>query len=210
MKKLKQLTKEEPKIKKIYDYAKTKYDQANLNQHNFEHVIRNLFIALVIADTEKNVNYSVLVSGVLLHDIGFTERASSKDHALKGAEIIKRDLPEFGFSENEIKEICHCVKEHSSKPKSLEAKILFDADLLEKSDFFAGFYRAQNECKMPLDKFINGAIKMILEFKKNGFYTEKAREIDNGGLARNIEHFENVKQTLKNREDLLTTEKDVW
>lgn len=50
MKKLTELVDQDPRIKEVYDYARKKYEKANLAQHNFEHVIRDLFRALVIAE----------------------------------------------------------------------------------------------------------------------------------------------------------------
>lgn len=73
MKKLDYFIKKDPRIKRVYDYAKEKYNKANLTQHNFEHILRVLYRVLLIAETEKDVDYNILIPATLLHDIGATE-----------------------------------------------------------------------------------------------------------------------------------------
>ncbi len=213
MKKLTELVKEDPRIKKVYDYAKKKYDKANLPQHNFEHIIRDLFRALMIADTEKNVNYSILVPAVLLHDIGVTEGDYWK-HTETGPKIVERDLPELGFTEDEIKQINHCILTHSHSkpdPKSLEAKILFDADNLEKSDLPAIFNMGKTsyEFGYTLKEILEKFIKMI-EKRETRFYTKEAERIDNGGIEKVKEIMNDMKKVLEKRKDFIATEEDVW
>jgi len=212
--KLTELIKQDSRIKKVYDYAKKKYDEANLPQHNFEHVIRDLFRALIITDKEKNVNYSILVPAVLLHDIGATEGDYWK-HAENGPEIVKRDLPKFSFNQDEIQQIGHCITSHSSesgiKPKSIEAKILSDADKLEKSDLPSLFpmvrasYEFGYSVKKSIETFSSYADNMTSEF-----YTKEASKIDNGGIGKTKKISKELKEILKKRKDFLATEEDVW
>ncbi|MBL7169851.1 MAG: HD domain-containing protein [Candidatus Aenigmarchaeota archaeon] len=212
MKKLTELAKQDPRIKKVYDYSKKKYDEADLPQHNFEHVIRDLFRALVIADTEEDVNYSVLVSAVLLHDIGATEDDYWK-HVETGPKIVERNLPELGFNEDEIEKIAHCVASHSRKskikPETIEAKILCDADKLEKSDlpnlFTTSRFFTEMGCslKKSLELFSDGK-------RDSDFFTKEAYRIDNGGIEKVDKIREDMIRILKTRKDFLATEEDVW
>jgi uncharacterized protein len=214
MKKLTELVKEDPRIKKVYDYAKEKYDEANLTQHNFEHVIRVLFRALTIADTEKNANFKILIPATLLHDVGATV-GDYRHHEEAGISIAKEVLPKFGYSQREIEAICHCILAHegrSEPPKTLEAKILCDSDILEKSDllsvYFAG--RVQFELKRPLDEFIGLIVDYAKRSLEHGFYTKKASEIDNDGLERRLKLDESIAEVSKKRKDFLVKEADVW
>ncbi|NCS70636.1 MAG: HD domain-containing protein [Candidatus Aenigmarchaeota archaeon] len=215
MRKLTELTKKDPRIKKVYDYAKKKYDQADLPQHNFEHIIRDLFRTLMIADTEKGVNYSVLVPAVLLHDIGATEGDYWK-HNETGPKIAERDLPKFGFNNDEIRQIAHCIASHSEtkskiKPQTIEAKILFDADKLEKSDLLSLFpmvrvsYEFGYDLKKSVETFMSYA-----DIRNSEFYTKEASDIDNNGIEKNKDFSKELKNTLKKRKDFLATEEDVW
>jgi len=216
MKTLSQLCKKDPRIKKVYAWAKKKYDKIDLAQHNFEHVLRDLYRSLIIADTEKGVNYSILVPAVLLHDIGATV-GSYKDHVKNGIKIAGNILPKFSYNPMEIKKILHCIESHGKQPydqippKTIEAKILSDSDLLEKSSIASVFctYRVQYEVKKPLLEHIKERIKKY-ESRDERFYTKKASQIDRGGLAERMKHIYAVLNCLKRRKDFLVTEKDLW
>jgi HD superfamily phosphodiesterase len=214
MKRLIEFIKEDPRIKKVYDYAKEKYNEASLSQHNFEHVIRDLYRVLIISDNEKNVNFKILIPATLLHDIGATT-GNYRHHEEAGIPIVKKILPKLGYSSREIKEICHCIISHKGRdhfPKTLEAKILYDADVLEKSDLISIYTtaRVQYELKIPLSEFVKFAAKNRGNELKRGFYTKKASEIDNGGLKRTSELHKNILKVFKKRKDFAVTENDLW
>jgi len=214
MKKLTELIKEDPRIKNIYDYAKEKYNEANLAQHNFEHVIRVLYRVLTVASTEKNVNFKILIPATLLHDIGAT-KGDWKHHKETGVPIAKQILPKFDYSKEEIEAICHCIITHEGKdvlPKTLEAKILYDSDLLEKSDLpsIYSIGKVQHERRMSIKEYNEFAIKLRKREYRQKFYTRKATEIDNGGLKRRLKLLENINKIMKRRKDFIATENDVW
>lgn len=213
MKKLDYFVKKDPRIKKVYDYAKKKYNKANLPQHNLEHVLRDLYRALIIAETEKGINFSILIPAVLLHDIGVTE-GKHRNHEEVGVLIIKRDIPKLRYSKKEIERITYCTESHDGKikPETIEAKILFDADRLEKfgiGGIFA-FYRAQQESKTPINKWIEMAIRKYRKFIKEGFYTKKAKKISKSGFQECTKHLNEIRKGLKERKDFLISGKDLW
>ena len=213
MKKLDYFVEKDPRIKKVYDCTKKKYHKANLAQHNFEHVLRDLYRALIIAGTEKNVDYFILIPAVLLHDIG-TIDGEYRKHEEIGVLIIKRDLPKLGYSKKEIEKITHCVESHDSKikPETIEAKILFDADRLEKSGIGGvfNFYKIQQEFKMPINKWIEEGTRIYQKFIREGLYTKKAKEISKNGFQERLKHFNEVRKSLEERKDFLISEKDLW
>lgn len=208
MKKLNYFIKKDSRIKKVYDYAKKKYSEANLPQHNWEHVLRDLYRALIIAETENNVNYNTLILSVILHDIGVTEDVHQR-HIEKGSVIVKRDLPKLGYNEKEIEQIAYCIKCHRGdpKPNTIESKILFDADRLEKSGIGGIFasYRAQLEVKKSISEWAYPRF-----YKNKDYFTKKAREISGKGFDEIDKHFTEVKKSLKKRKDWLVVEKDLW
>jgi len=208
MKKLDYFVEKDPWIKKVYNYAKEKYNKANLAQHNWAHVLRDLYRALVIAEEESGVNYSVLIPAVILHDIGVTEGKYS-EHEEKGLRIVKRDLLKLGYCMKEIEKIAKAVFLHRCKEKIdfLEAQILFDADRLEKSGIagVSASYRAQLEIGKTLLEWV-----FPRRYKNEDFYTKKAREISGKGFHGMDKHFEEVKKSLKKRKDWTVTEKDLW
>jgi len=211
--KLNYFIKKDPRIEKVYNYSKEKYNKANLIQHNWEHILRDLYRALIIAETEKDVNYSILIPSVLLHDIGVTEDEYQK-HEDVGQLVVKRDLPKFGYTKREVGMITHCVESHSGKikPEIIEAKILFDADRLEKCGIggIFSFYRAQQELKRPIIEWIERAPKRTQKFIEDGFYTKKAKEICGSGFQDRLKHFHEIIKNLKERKDFLISEKDLW
>lgn len=105
--------------------------------HDREHVYRVLYNALDIAQTEENVDYDVLISACLLHDVGRKEQFENPKlcHAMVGADKAYHFLREQGFDEAFSEKIKSCIQTHryrkNNLPQSIEAKILFDADKLD-------------------------------------------------------------------------------
>lgn len=214
MKKLSDLVMEDPRIKEVYDYAKAEYDKANLAQHNFEHVIRDLYRVLIIADTERGVNFIILIPAVLLHDIGATT-GDYKNHEEAGIPIARSILLKFGYLQEEVEKICHCILVHKGRgmmPETLEAKILYDADVLEKSGLPSIYFsaRAQYEFKIPLGTFLNSTSRNREIEVERGFFTKKATEIDSNGLVERLKLDNDIKKVLEMRKDFTVVEDDVW
>ena len=105
--------------------------------HDKEHVYRVLNVALEIAEQEGGADYDVLIAACLLHDIGRPEQYADPSlcHAEVGAEKAYKFLINNGFSVEFAEAVKHCISTHrfrgDNAPKSLEAKILFDADKID-------------------------------------------------------------------------------
>lgn len=105
--------------------------------HDKDHIYRVLYMALVIAESEKAVDYDVLVTACLLHDIGRKEQFANPTlcHAQVGGDKAYTFLIEQGFSVQFAERVKHCIVTHrfrkSNQPQTIEAKILFDADKLD-------------------------------------------------------------------------------
>lgn len=105
--------------------------------HDKEHIYRVLFNALEIAREEADVDYDVLITACLLHDIGRREQFEDPTlcHAIVGGEKAYCFLVENGFGEAFAQRVKHCIETHRFRkrmpPESVEAKILFDADKLD-------------------------------------------------------------------------------
>lgn len=106
--------------------------------HDFDHTKRVKSIALEIAK-DFDVNMEVLIPAIYLHDIA---RALSDEennrkicHANSGSIISREFLLENNYEEGIIDQICHCIESHNYKggiePKTIEAKVLFDADKID-------------------------------------------------------------------------------
>jgi uncharacterized protein len=197
--------------------------------HNMDHVLRVYNLALHLAKNNK-ANLKILKSAVLLHDIARVEEdndhTGKTDHAILGAKMAKPILEKLNFKEEEIKEIQNCIVSHrnrtENKPKTLEAKILFDADKLDalgvigiaRSFIWVGRNNAKIYQKINLKKYIknnlcgkiNGRIqnKTIhspqiefetkIKFLKEKLYTKQAKKI----AQERLEFFKNFLNRLEN------------
>lgn len=102
--------------------------------HNLNHVNRVYNLCLTLAENEK-VDLEALGAAALLHDIAREKESKDTDHAILGAEMAYPILKNLGFEEDRIKHIQDCITTHryrnNNEPKTIEAKILFDADKLD-------------------------------------------------------------------------------
>ena len=119
---------------RIESYMRSCMDDA---AHDVEHIYRVLYGALDIARFERGVDYDILIAACLLHDIGRREQFedSSRDHAIVGGDKAYAFLIGEGFGEEFAALVKACIVTHrfrkSNPPKSVEAKVLFDADKLD-------------------------------------------------------------------------------
>lgn len=112
----------------------------NLTYHGLHHTLDVLDSAMKIAETENlsAEEIKLLRIAILYHDAGFT--AKYKDHEERGCEMVRKNLPAFGYSRKDIKVICGMIMatQIPQKPKTLLEKIICDADLdyLGRNDFY--------------------------------------------------------------------------
>lgn len=106
--------------------------------HDWEHTLRVLGNARMLARLEKKSDLRVIEIGALFHDIARADELSIQGkicHAKKGAEITGTILKEEGLNQELIDKVVKCVKRHRFRsgdiPVSLEEKIIYDADKLD-------------------------------------------------------------------------------
>jgi uncharacterized protein len=124
-----------PLFKLIEDYSKKQMGKLGL--YGWPHVQRVLRLSEELAKLEgDDVDMDVLKIAALLYDVA--KRLENKnpkiDHGIIGAEMAKAFLTEIGLPESKVKAVCHAIKvhTHSEEPTSTEARILHDADFLDK------------------------------------------------------------------------------
>lgn len=122
-----------------------------LTYHNAAHTRYVLDKATLIAQAEKiegDQLYLVKVAA-LYHDSGFL--IGMVDHENEGCEIVKAELPPYGFSAFQIQEICQMITATKipQRPQNLLGKIVADADLeyLGTDLFDLGSQRLYNELR---------------------------------------------------------------
>lgn len=104
--------------------------------HDCQHIYRVLYSALDIARDYK-VDMDVLIAACLLHDIGREAQFKNQkcNHAVVGADMAYNYLCKEGWCESKTNHVKECIFTHryrsNNLPKTIEAKILFDADKLD-------------------------------------------------------------------------------
>lgn len=105
--------------------------------HDWSHVERVYNLAIKIAKKEK-ANLGIIKLAVYLHDIGRKEEMDSKGkvcHAEKSVELAEKILLSCNLDKKIIENIKQCILSHryrnDHQPKTIEAKVLFDADKLD-------------------------------------------------------------------------------
>lgn len=104
--------------------------------HDFEHIMRVYKNAKKIAKHEK-ANMRLVLTSVLLHDLVSFPKSDkrSKTSSLKSAQVAKTMLKKYHYTAHEIDVIADAIADHSFSrnkvPKTLEGKILQDADRLD-------------------------------------------------------------------------------
>ncbi|MCV0399287.1 MAG: HD domain-containing protein [Nitrosarchaeum sp.] len=121
-------------IKSLQDMVRKKIK--NDSAHDFNHIMRVYKNAQKLCKKEK-ANEKLVLSSVLLHDIISYPKSDKrcKISSVESAEEAKKILKAFDFTDKEIQIVSDAIRDHSfsrSKiPKTLEGKILQDADRLD-------------------------------------------------------------------------------
>jgi hypothetical protein len=171
----------------------------------------------VIAADEGSVHYGILIPSVLLHDIGFcTPDFKKMGHDVAGARLAVEILKDLDYSEDECAAVGHCIHAHKGKaerPRTIEARILYDADVLEKAGlvFLIWGGKIISEFNESIHHFLKREIADRGAELKHGLYTRKARELDGGRLEKVQSMFLQVhKEITEDRPDYEISEDDLW
>lgn len=123
-------------INKIKKEAQ-KYFKGASGCHDWSHVERVYILAMRIGKVEK-ADLGVLEIASYLHDVGRKEEMRLKGnfcHAEKGAQIADKILTKYKIGGKDKENIINAIICHRYRkrhiPKTLEAKVLFDADKLD-------------------------------------------------------------------------------
>ena len=196
---------------------------SKLGLHGWPHVKRVLRIALQLAETVEGVDHDVVEAAALLHDIAkHHERdGSTIDHGKLSAEMAERLLISAGFSQDKIEAIRHAIRVHThvKKPNSIEAKILCDADFLDKmgtvgvATFFIRACLTDTTIEEALESWKKASKESYvglhaLWLQKPHFYTQTAKNIAEKrnrivyAFFKQLENEIQLKDTLKNAREL--------
>ena len=110
------------------------YHPWSLPEHRMNHTLLVLRNSLLLTKNRK-VDMDVVALAAILHDVAFYS-PERKEHANGGAKIAEKYLKEHGYPNDLIQKVVHAIKVHAGplvfSPRSTEAKILQDADTIDK------------------------------------------------------------------------------
>ena len=184
--------------------------------HDINHVLRVYNLCLQLASYEQGVDMDVLKTAALLHDIARTREDKdghshvlNVDHAVLGAEMSDKILREPGYPDGKIENVKHCIAAHRFRggnlPKTIEAKILSDADKLDVlgATGIARSFTIGGECgeKIYLDIPTDEYIKENLEGGKlEGRIIDQSKHASNLEFETKFKHIQDRLHTQKARE----------
>jgi len=160
-------------VKKVENYVKRFKDP----HHGYFHLDRVRNHALHIAKKEGGDEFTLELA-CLLHDIA-KNRGITKDHSGNGARIAERLLIKMGLDRDNAEKVGEIIYTHSRReggrkrrPKTLEQKILWDADGLDLAGII-GILR------VPFHNDEWGKIvgKIGAKMEEYYFFTKTAKEI---------------------------------
>jgi uncharacterized protein len=121
----------------VEQYAMEQMDKLGL--HAWPHVKRVERLCMLISRLEaggKPVDLEILRTAALLHDIAkhLEKKNNTLEHGGIGASMANDFLKIVGFDDEKTRLVCHAIRVHThlEEPFSVEAKILHDADFLDK------------------------------------------------------------------------------
>ena len=162
-KKLQDYLDQDQRLRSVLTYTKQRFDAENrLTAHNWEHISRDTLNAIVIGEAE-GADMGVVLPAIVMHDIGYLY-GPPEGHGPRGADKLAEylDAAEISYPAEEIAKQASCIRTHKGSmrddhPEGLEAKVVADADLLEKFGAF-GVYQAirtMGEMNWPLTRILD-------------------------------------------------------
>ncbi|MFM7217834.1 MAG: ATP-binding protein, partial [Bacteroidota bacterium] len=169
----------------------------HLHYHGVHHTLDVLEAVERIAKAEgiTGSDVELLKVAALYHDSGFLKNAHN--HEATGCGFAKAELPELGFTKEEVQKICSMIMatKYPQRPKNHLEQILCDADLdyLGRSDFFEigrTLYQELLETgRLTSEKEWN---RLQVNFlSSHRYFTETAKSTRNAAKSA---HLEKVKQ----------------
>ena len=162
---------QDDKFKQVFEYTKQRLQAAtHLPAHNWAHAYRDTISAIVIGEAEV-ANMSIVLPAAVMHDIGFLyDGATGKTHGAIGANKLSEYLQQAGitYDQADIDRMASCIRTHkgsmhNEKPETLEARVVADADLMEKFGPFGvyQFIRSFTEFNKPLEEIFRRATEIV-------------------------------------------------
>jgi putative nucleotidyltransferase with HDIG domain len=163
--------------------------------YRWQHTLRVSQYGKIIAEAE-GANVELLLAASLLHDIAWFDTGieNSREHGRIGAGISQSILQQLDYPPQQIENICYAIASHVDvdNPDSLEAKILHDADNIDRF----GPYRVLQWCYPDLgdydalaDKLRERITRLETYRDDNSLFTQTGKQLFTEQLNLQIEFF---------------------
>ena len=169
-----------------------------LYYHNVKHTVDVVTEVELMGWAEGCSDEEILLLKMagLFHDAGHT--ISYDEHEFHGTEMVKKYLPEYNYSEEQIDTICEIIMATKlpPKPKTLLQKIICDADLdyLGRSDFIPVSNTLYDELKAQ-NKIgsLNDWNKLQVKFiSGHQYFTKTAQSLREVNKQKQIERIQSL------------------
>lgn len=181
----------EPRQKKLFEDVKKYYNTHKFDYlHQFDHTVRVLWWIKFLSLKEK-ADLSITIPAAILHDIAIPTVGDEK-HARAGAKLCKPFLKKCDYSKDEIERIAETISMHSQDdpkpPKTIEAKVMFDADKLDAVGpialhrWFFDYAKEGYKNHEAVKKTIEHINKWKKIYGNPPFFTKTAKKISVKGL----------------------------
>lgn len=148
-------------IKKIKEFALEYYKKIKEPLHGIEHANRTVKLAEYLAKKEK-ADVQIAKLGALLHQF-------------HDGSVVEKFLRELKVDKEIIKQLVHCVesagRKNIPKAKTIEAKIVYDADKLQVVGPFGIIREISCDMAPPRNKKFPKAVKHTKMIEKRCFKT---------------------------------------
>ncbi|MBN1263430.1 MAG: HD domain-containing protein [Candidatus Pacebacteria bacterium] len=168
-------------LQQIEELARVFYKKTG-NYHDWGHVLAVKKHILNLLREIDRANENLLLAACYLHDIG--RSVKDEGHPAESVRLASPLLKKVGLSKAETDIILDAIEFHTApeicQAKTLEAKILFEADKLEILSV-AGFLRTLlfviEERKMSLSAGLDFLWSYAREVQKKYLWTERAKSV---------------------------------
>jgi len=171
--------------------------------HGFDHVERVFNLCMNIGRRE-GADLEILALAALLHDVArpLEDAGRVEDHAVEGARIARQFLRSLNYPEDRVEAVAHAIEAHrfskGPKPKTLEAKILSDADKIDAIGAvgIARVFMYSGQHGRDIEFSIKHFEEKILKLK-DMMYTETGREMAEGRHEYTVRFIERLRKEIK-------------
>jgi uncharacterized protein len=170
--------------------------------HDLEHTLDVYEASMRLCDLESvsGTEKNLIGMAALFHDAGMLIQYNA--HEIFSTQMAREILPGFGFTQDEINEICHLILA-TQMPQSAEniaEMIICDADLdyLGRNDFFIRSFQLRQEWMIVgvMDSSLVEWLTFQVRFlESHQFMTGSALRMRNEGKLKNIE---SIKKLINN------------